>query len=138
VEFRQPRGTVRRGKKGRGEGESGAFIGELDVGRGLGFSAGVAMDGSRSSHAGAGLLPEEGDDPDEQALLISGWRNCTAYPFREKGKLGHGPFPGSGRIRSRGLFTFFILLFFSFLVSYLFHIFCNKASNQLKPLSKIL
>jgi hypothetical protein len=107
-------------RKGEGRGINRLFIGTVILQNKLGFGLGEKSDGVGSSRAGAGLLPEEEDGPDERAPLVSGWRNCAAYPFGVKGKLGHGPFPGSGRIRSRGLFTFFYSFVFFLFSDFLF------------------
>jgi hypothetical protein len=55
------------------------------------------------------------------------------------GVVGPGPKTGLGRFGPRGLFYFFLFFaFFSFFDSYFYYNFCNKASNDFKPTSKIL
>jgi hypothetical protein len=61
-------------RKGVGGGASGVFIGGGFLAKGARLARSEAMDGSGSSRAGAGLLPEEGDDPDERAPGVSGRR----------------------------------------------------------------
>jgi hypothetical protein len=72
------------------------------------------MDGSGSSRAGAGLLPEVRGDPDVQAPLVSGRGEWAAYPFRDGAILGLGPNAGLGRFGPRGLFYILFVLPFSF------------------------
>jgi hypothetical protein len=77
-EISSPSFCFERRAKGREERTSWPIYRRDGVGRGLGLGIGKESDGVGSSRAGVGLLPEEGDDPDERAPLISGWRNHAA------------------------------------------------------------
>jgi hypothetical protein len=77
-EISSPSFHFERRAKGREKRTSWPIYRRDGVGRGLGLGLGKESDGVGSSRAGAGLLPEEGDDPDERALLVSGWRNGAA------------------------------------------------------------
>jgi hypothetical protein len=86
---------------------------------GQGFGVEAVMDGSGRSCAGAGLLPEVEGGPDKAAPPVSVGKGYKAYRFGIP-RVGRGPDLRLGRIRSDGLFTFFISFVFPFSV-FLFH-----------------
>jgi hypothetical protein len=77
-EISSPPFLFERREKGREERTSWPIYRRDGVGRGLGLGLREESDGTGSSRARAGLLPEEGDDPDKCAPLISVWRNSAA------------------------------------------------------------
>jgi hypothetical protein len=68
-----------------------------------------------SSRAGAGLLPEEEDDPDRWGPPIGGREREGRYPFGW-GFLCRGPVSSLGRKGYPGPFHFFSFSSFSFFV----------------------
>jgi hypothetical protein len=102
-------------KERRGGCEGGGYRGGGVMGR-LGFAQLVRIDGQGRRRALPGLLPELGGDPDRWGPPVSGRGREGKYPFGFCPGMARGPFPGSGRIWSRGLFfCSFVFLFSDFL-----------------------
>jgi hypothetical protein len=72
------------------------------------------MDGSGSSCAGAGLLPEVRGDPDMQAPLVSGWGGVGGVPLSGRRDTGPRAECWLGPVRSPRPVLYFFCSFFYF------------------------
>jgi hypothetical protein len=105
------------------------------VEEGLGLAR-ARSNGSRGSRARAGVSARK-----KEALTSGPGRSAgeggADVPLRDGAMLGRcQKLAWAGSVPATS-FTFFCSLLFLFLISYFFYNFCNKASNDFKPTSKI-
>jgi hypothetical protein len=125
----------RGGKEGRRRGNRGLYRRGLCAGEARVFGRGDRTTREADVLRRVSWLEADGDPTGGAHLSVE--EREGRIPFRVWTELGRGRIRGWAELVPLGLFTIFLFLFFFFSVSYLFHNFCNIASNPLKPISII-
>jgi hypothetical protein len=136
--FRQPGGTIWRGKKGKMERRGRDFIGRSRGGfwclNLLGINSGQH---SLAAEVTAALMAGGGRRLTTRAR-VSGRERGGRVPFRAEAVLGRGRFSGWAEMAPLSPFLFFFVLSsFLFLFSYFLYNFCINSSNNVKPISNL-
>jgi hypothetical protein len=137
--FLRPGGASGGETKGGEEGVLGTFIAGGVVGKVVGFRAQRRSGGSGLSRVCTGHRPEVEGDADRRGRPVSG-RQERPRTVSVRGRVGQWAAFWLGLKRlPRGLFSFFLLFYFSpFLFSLLFCNFFKTDSNSFKPMLIIL